>query len=65
MPYLRNFFPIIKRYTDLRNYESQLNHVMKKYFQDFFSNFEILSLNRVITTFWALVDEEKLFNPLD
>ena len=65
MPYLRNPFPIIKKYTDLRDFESQLNHVLEKYFKDFFGNFEILSLNRVVTTFWALVDEEKLFNPLD
>ncbi len=65
MPSLRNPFPIIKKYTDLRNYESQLNQVLEKYFNKFFGNFEILSLNRVITTFWALADDEKLFNPLD
>jgi len=65
MPYLRNPFPIVKKYTDLRTYETQLNQVMGKYFKDFFGSFELLSLNRVITTFWVLADEEKLFNPLD
>lgn len=65
MPYLRNPFPIIKKYTDLRSYESQLKQAMEKFFKQFFGEFEILSLNRVINTFWALVDDTKLFNPLD
>ena len=65
MLYLRNPFPIIKKYTDLRLYESQLNQVMAKFFKEFFGKYEILSLNRVINTFWALVDDTKLFNPLD
>lgn len=65
MPYLRNPFPIIKKYTDLRTYESQLNQAMEKFFNQFFGKFEILSLNRVFNTFWALVDDTKLFNPLN
>jgi len=64
MPYLRNPFPILKKYTDLRRYESQLNQVMEKFFNEFFGNYEILSLDRVFNTFWALVDDTKLFNPL-
>ncbi|NVM19722.1 MAG: hypothetical protein HWN80_18620 [Candidatus Lokiarchaeota archaeon] len=64
MPYLRNPFPIIKNYTDLRKYESQINQVLEKFFREFFGKFEILSLKRVLDTFWALVDEKKTFNPL-
>jgi len=65
MPYLRNPFPIIRNFTDLRSYESQLNQAMEKFFKKIFGKFEILSLNRVFNTFWELVDDTKLFNPLD
>ena len=64
MPYLRNPFPIIKKYTDLRKYESQINQALEKFFNEFYGKFEILSLKRVFNTFWALVDETKTFNPL-
>ena len=64
MPYLRNPFPIIKKYTDLRKYESQINQVLEKFFNEFFEKFEILSLKRVFNTFWALVGETKTFIPL-
>jgi len=65
MQYLKNHFPIIKRYTDLRKYETQLNQVIEKFFKKFFEKFEILSLYRVKNAFWALVNTEKVFNPLD
>lgn len=65
MPHLRNPFPIVKEFTDLRKYESQLNQVIEQFFNQFFKKFDILSLNKVTKTFWALVNETKLYNPLD
>jgi len=65
MPYLRNPFPFINERINLRDYESQINQTMEKFFKIFFSKFEILSFNRVIESFWALVDNTKLFNPSD
>ena len=52
-------------YTNLRNYETQLNQVIEKLFNQFYERLEILSLNNVKTSFWGLVDNIKTFNPLD
>ncbi|KKL63096.1 hypothetical protein LCGC14_2178500, partial [marine sediment metagenome] len=65
MPYLRNQFPFINERINLRDYESQINQTMEKFFKIFFSQFEILSFNSVMESFWALVDNTKLFNPSD
>jgi len=65
MPHLRNPFPIVKEFTDLRRYEIQLNQVIEKFFNQFFKKFEMLSLEKAIKTFWALVNETKIYNPLD
>jgi len=63
MPSLRNPFPIIKEITDLRTYEVQINQVIERFFNNFFANYEILSLNRAKNTFWQLSDETKEFYP--
>lgn len=65
MSHLRNPFPIIREFTNLRNYENQLNQVIERFFREFFERFEILSLNRVTDTFWGLVDGTRPFNPID
>ncbi|KKK68439.1 hypothetical protein LCGC14_2944060, partial [marine sediment metagenome] len=37
MPYLRNPFPFINERINLRDYESQINQTMEKFFKIFFS----------------------------
>ncbi|KKK43931.1 hypothetical protein LCGC14_1231980 [marine sediment metagenome] len=65
MSYLRNPFPIINESINLKDYENQINQALEKFFRIFFSKYEILSFNRVSYNFWALVDNTKVFNPLD
>lgn len=65
MNFLRNPFPIIKEFTDLRYYREQLDQVVEKFFKEFFEKYEIFSLDKVQASFWALVENTKQFNPLD
>ncbi len=60
MPYLRNPFPIIKEFTDLRNYESQLNQAMEKFFKQFFGKFEILSMSIYLHSLFLHIFPQKL-----
>ncbi|HEC39599.1 hypothetical protein LCGC14_0498260 [marine sediment metagenome] len=65
MRYLRNPFPIVNESINLRDYESQINQAMEKFFNNFFRIYEILSFKKVMISFWELVDNTRSFNPLD